>query len=312
MGGALNGIQSIAVKALNGLGSLAQKGFDKIIKSTTKLSDSAGKKIVDDGAAHGQEFADVFTDPIAAGLDEVINNASGELANMLKDLKQKFVDLVLGEVANQLSEVTDKMTAAIEKQRDAALSVFDSQLETIDKLAKAEESLTKEKEYQAERRRIIDERALQSQNYIRNRALAIYEGRIDDARMLTLEDQKNNLDYQDNLTKTDEARRKDLAQENLDALKDAINKAKAEANKFFDDQVKAFEDAAKAITKFPPQTIEEYTTQLDQLNTIAGNIATENGTIFQGMLDKMKTDIKLPNEGVGVFAKISDHLLEVP
>jgi hypothetical protein len=309
MGGLLDGIQDTAVKALNGLGALAESGFDKIIESTKKLSNSAGKDLVDDAEEFGKEYADVFTTPLASGLDEIIDNASGALKEMLDDLKQKFVDLVLGEIAEKVTAAVEQLKSALESQRDAALAVFDTQIETLDKLAKAEESLTKEKEYQADRRRMIDERALQAQNYVRNRALAIYEGRIDDARMLNLEDQKNNIDFQSSLSKTDEARRKDLAQENLEALKEAISKAKAEANKFFDDQVKAFEDAAKAITKFPPQTIEEYETQLGQLNTIAGTIATENGVIFQGMLEKMKTDIKLPNEGVGVFATSLDALV---
>jgi hypothetical protein len=316
IGGIANGMGSLievvedgAVAALNGIGNLAQSGFDKVIESTKKLSDSAGKEMVDDAEAHGKEFADVFTDPIASGLDDIIDNASGELASMLKDLKQQFVDLVLGEVADQLSQATEAMKSALEEQKTAALAVFDTQIETLEKLAKAEESLTKEKEYQAERRKMIDERALQAQNYVRNRALAIYEGRIDDARMLNLEDQKNNIDFQSSLSKIEETRRKDLAQENLEALKEAINKAKAEADKFFDDQIKAFEDAAKAITKFPPQTIEEYEAQLGQLNTIAGTIATENGVIFQDMLNKMKTDIKLPNEGVGVFSTSLDALV---
>ena len=309
MGGLLDGIQNTAVKALNGLGNFAESSFDKIIESTKKLSDSAGEDLVDKGDEFGKEFADVFTDPIASGLDEVINDASGALKDMLDDLKQKFVDLVLGEVAEKVGAAVEQMKNALEGQKDAALAVFDTQIETLEKLAKAEESLTKEKEYQAERRRMIDERALQAQNYVRNRALAIYEGRIDDARMLNLEDQRNSIEFQSSLSKTDEARRKDLAQENLEALKEAINKAKAEADKFFDDQIKAFEDAAKAITKFPPQTIEEYETQLGQLNTIAGTIATENGVIFQDMLNKMKTDIKLPNEGVGVFATSLDALV---
>lgn len=307
--GLLDGIQNIAVKALNGIGNLAQSGFDKIIDSTKKLSDGAGIAIGKDAEVNGREFADVFTDPIAAGLDEVIDGASGKLKEMLDDLRQKFVDLVLDEVAQKVGEAVDQLQSALEKQKEAALHVYDVQLETLDKLAKAEESLTKEKEYQADRRRMIDERALQSQNYIRNRALAIYEGRIDDARVLTLQDNKDTIDFNESLTKVDEARRKDLAQENLDALKDAIQAAKVEADKFFDDQIKAFADAAKEITKFPPQTVEEYTTQLGQLNTAAQTIATNNGTIFEGMLNKMATDIKLPNEGVGVFATSLDELV---
>lgn len=307
----LDGVQSIGNKALNAIGSAATGAFDKIIDSTKKLSDSATGALVDDAEVAGREFADVFTDPIAAGLNEVIDGASGKLKEMLDDLRQQFVDLVLAEVAEAMSAAVDELTEALEKQKEASLAVFDTQLETLDKLAKAEESLTKTKEYEADRRRMIDERALQSQNYVRNRALAIYEGRIDDARVLTLQDGKDTIDFNESLTKVDEARRKDLAQENLDALKDAIQKAKAEADKFFDDQIKLFAEAAKEITKFPPQTVEQYETQLGLLNTAATTMATANGTIFAGMLTAMATDLKLPNPGTGVFATSLDELVDV-
>ena len=307
----LDGVQSIGNKALNAIGSAATGAFDRIIDSTKQLADSASGALVDEAEVAGREFADVFTDPIASGLNEVIDGASGKLKEMLDDLRQQFVDLVLAEVAEAMSAAVDELTEALEKQKEASLAVFDTQLETLDKLAKAEESLTKTKEYEADRRRMIDERALQSQNYLRNRALAIYEGRIDDARVLTLQDGKDTIDFNESLTKVDESRRKDLAQENLDALKDAIQKAKAEADKFFDDQIKLFAEAAKEITKFPPQTVEEYETQLGLLNTAATTMATANGTIFAGMLTAMATDLKLPNPGTGVFATSLDELVDV-
>ena len=297
------------VKAIEKLGQWGQGMLDKIIESTKSLMDSTGKNIVEDANDYGKEYADAFTDPIAAGLDKVYNEADGELAKFLNDLKQRFVDLVLDEVSKKVQDVVEGLNDALQSQKDAALAVYDTQIETLDKLAKAEESLTKEKEYQVERRRMIDERALQMQNYQRERALAIYEGRIDDARVLALEDQKNSLDYTKDLAKLDESRRKDLAEENLQALKDAISAAKDEAGKFFDEQIKGFEDAAKKITQFPPQTIEEYRSMLDQLNTAASGVAQENSQIFEEMLNSMTENIALPNEAVGVFATSLDQLI---
>ena len=299
----------IAQKAIDSIGNAGISLLDKVIESTKSLMDSTGKELVTNANDIGKEYADAFTDPIAAGLDEVINEADGALADFMKDLKQKFVDLVLDEVANKVEDVVAGLRDTLEKQKESALAVYDTQIETLEKLAKAEESLTKEKEYQVNRRKMIDERALQVQNYQRERALAIYEGRIDDARLLALEDQKNSLDYTENLANLDESRRKDLAQENLEALKDAINAARDEAEKFFDEQVKAFEDAAKKITQFPPQTIEEYRSMLDQLNTAASDIAQENSTIFEDMLNEMSNNIALPNEAVGVFATSLDQLI---
>lgn len=309
LGGAIQKGGDLAVGALNTLGDWATGMLDKVIQSTKGLMESAGKNMVKDAEDRGQEYADAFTDPVAAGIDKVIGEADGALADFIKDLKQKFVDLVLGQVAEKVSEVVDSLRNALEDQKNSALDVYNTQIETLDKLAKAEESLTKEKEYQVNRRKMIDERALQIQNYQRERALAIYEGRIDDARLMALEDQKNSLEYASNLANLDESRRKDLAQENLDALKDAINSARDQAEKFFDEQIKGFEEAAKKITQFPPQTIEEYKSMLDQLNTAASDIAQENSNIFTDMLNDMANNIALPNEAVGVFATSLDQLV---
>jgi len=309
LGKAIDSGASFAIKAVEKLGSWGQSMLDKIIESTKSLMDSTGKNLVEDANDFGTEYADAFTDPIAAGLDNLIDEAAGELKKFLDDLKQRFVDLVLGQVAEKVQDVVEGLNQALQDQKDAALAVYDTQIETLDKLAKAEESLTKEKEYQTERRKMIDERALQVLNYQRERALAIYEGRIDDARVLALQDRKNSIEHTDGLAKIDESRRKDLAQENLEALKEAIGAAKEEAGKFFDEQIKGFEDAAKKITQFPPQTIEEYRSMLEQLNTAASGVAQENSEIFEDMLNSMADNIALPNEAVGVFATSLDQLI---
>jgi hypothetical protein len=307
--GIAGGLGDAAKGVLTRIGTLAEGVFERIVESTTALIDSGSDSLVDGAEDAAKAYEDVFNDPPAGGLGKIINEAEGELLEMLTDLRQKFVDLVLDAVSETVSKVVEDMTDALEKQKDAALHVYDVQIETLNKLAKAEESLTKEKEYQAERRKIIDERQLQVANYVRNRALAIYEGRIDDARVLALEDRKSGLDFTLDLGKVDDARTKDLVQENFEALKEQISKAKEEADKFFDDQIQKFKDAAAVITKFPPQTIEEYETQLGQLNTVATGIATANGVIFEGMLNKMATDIKLPNAGVAVFGTSLDALI---
>lgn len=283
------------------------------------------------GRGAGEEFLDGVGETVEEGIDDAIQDplvdaggdagsaageAAGEnflekIAEIVKDLQQKFVDLVLDSVKGALDEATEQLQEALEKQKEEALKVYDTQIKTIEALEKAEESLTKEKEYQANRRRLIDERELQRANYQRNRALAIYEGRIDDARVLSLEDQQNQKDFQENLVKTDEDRRKDLVKENLDYLKESIKNAKEETEKMLEEQIKAFEKAAKEITKFPPLTIEEYSNQLNQLNDAAKKIAGENGNILQDMMTKMRDKLKMPNENVGVFATGLDELIKV-
>jgi phage-related protein len=308
--GVIDGVADAATGVVDSIESTVKGIIENIAGKQQEIIDGAGDNLVEKGKETGRDLGEVITEPLGDALEEVIGGAGDQLKELIRDLKQKFVDLVLDSVKGALDEAVDSMKEALEKQKDAALDVFDQQLEALNKLEKAEESLTKEKEYQADRRRLIDERELQRANYIRNRALAIYEGRIDDARVLSLEEQKNSRDFNTDLAKTDEQRRQDLAKENLDALKEAIQKSKDETDKLLEEQIKAFEEAAKQITKFPPNTIQEYDQQLKELNEVATRIAGENGDILQDMMNKMKDNLKMPNENVGVFRTGLDQLVQ--
>jgi hypothetical protein len=252
--------------------------------------DAAG----DAGESAGENFANKFNDA-------------------LKDIRQKFVDLVGDYLSNEISDASDKLIDALENQRDAALKVFDDQISVIDKLSQAEEALMREREYIANRRKLLDERELNRQNYVRNRALAIYEGRIDDARMLDLEEQKSSKESAESISDLENKRNQDLRKENLEFLKNQIKEAKQEADEFFKAQIEAFKEASKEITKFAPQTIEDYEQQLNQLTSLATEFAQKNGeqfaTTFENMQQKIEQD--MPNKAVTPFAFQLDALVAV-
>jgi TP901 family phage tail tape measure protein len=258
-----------------------------------------------------------ITDPLVDGAGNAGEDAAKEFAKKFKEeidrLRQKFVDLVLGFFDNSINEVVDSLVKALDKQREAALEVFEEQLDVIKKLEKAEESLMRYREYLADRRRLLDERELNRQNYVRNRALAIYEGRIDDARMLDLEERKSKMDSAKSITDLDDKRNKDLAKENLDFIKQQIQKTKEEADKFFREQIEAFKEASKEITKFAPQTIEEYEQQLNALTELAKQAAIDNGEAFAETFKKMEEAISvgLPNIGSGVFTDNLQDLINI-
>jgi predicted RecB family endonuclease len=304
----LEGIKNTAIGVMEGVRKTAVNAIDSLanIKSI-QIEPGAGDDLIDFGKEKGRELAEVITDPIGESLD----NLGGEMGNLVKDIKQKFVDKLLDSVHSKLSEAVDQLTNALEKQKDSALEVFNTQIYALEQLEKAEESLTREQAYQTDRRRMIQERELQILNYQRNRALAIYEGRIDDARMLTLQEQSDNNSYNENIQKLDTDRRKELAQENLNALKDSIQKAQEEASKFYDKQIEDFRNAAAEITKFPPLTIEEYRSQLGQLNDAAKEIAGENGDVLKQMMTDMKDKLRMPNDNVGIFTTGIDSLVSV-
>jgi hypothetical protein len=263
--------------------------------------------------AVSEEIAEILTDEFGtAGADAAAEFAK-KFADEIKGLQQKFVDLVLGFFDTSIKDAVSDLVNALELQRDAALEVFEQQLDTIDKLEKAEESLMRQREYMSDRRRMLDERELNRQNFVRNRALAIYEGRIDDARMFDLEERKSRADSARDITDLDDKRNRDLAKENIDFIKDQIKKTKAEADKFFKEQIEAFKEASKEITKFAPGTIEEYEEQLNALTDLAKKAAEDNGVAFAETFEKMTEAIQtqLPNIGSGVFTENLQDLIDI-
>jgi phage-related protein len=321
--GAVNGGIDSTVNGMSGLvdaGAKAVKGSLKSLqgsgvkKSTGKMFDGGKEVAKTKGDEVGQVYNEAITNAVGEGLGDSLKDAAGKaFKDSVKDLAQRLQDYVMGEMSNALSKLQKKLEESLKKQKDAALAVYDSQVDTLNKLARAEESLTKTKEYEAARRQAIEERALQSQNYIRNRALAIYEGRIDDARMLDLQDRKDAIDSTKSIGQLDSSRKKDLAAENLDALKTAIATAREEADKFFDTTAVKFGEAAAEILKFPPVTKQDYIDQMTSLTELAKTTANDSGIEFSKMFDAFASTIntKMPNDVVGAFTTNLDDLVKV-
>ena len=302
------GVKSLtkgAVSALEGiLGFIddAMKGGDgeKLVESAT---DGAEEDAKDKG--------EIIGDALGEGIEEGVGGSAGSVGQALRDMLQEFVDKTLDYVAENVKDYTGQLTQALQDQKEAALKVFDDQIKTIDALEKAEESLTRTKEYELKRREMLDERELNRQNYVRNRALAIYEGRIDDARMLDLEEQKAKIESAKSVSDLDTKRAEDLAKENRDAIREAIKEAKEAASEYYDSVIEDFQKAAEKITEFPPNTIDEFNNQLNQLLNAAKGVAADSKAEFANMMTELATKITtgLPNEAVGAFTTSLDQLV---
>ena len=296
----------------NAATGLLDKGVSKGISSAegkisndTKIKDAAEKTGEEAGEIMGNSFGDGFED----------SDATGKIAKAIEegivDAVQKLQDYVAGELSDSLTKFVDASVKALEKQKTSALKVFDVQIKTLGKLEKAEESLTKKKEYETNRRKIIDNQALSNEQFRRNYALAVYEGRVDDARMLQLQQGADEKGFSDDLLTIEQKRSKDLAKENLDALKEAIKEAKDAASLFFEESIAKFQESAALITKIAPVTVEQYTAQLQELQTLTETNATSMNTTFGTMFENFATTIadKMPNKVVGPFAANLDELV---
>jgi hypothetical protein len=317
-GGIIGGIDAagdFAKKAVTKIGTTLksglEKGTSKGMKSSTGAIFGAKDNIVDAGKEVGEAGGEAIANAMGDAAGEAGDKAGKAIKDGIKEAAQKLQDYVRDAFKSALDKMIDATVAAMKKQKEAGLKVFDVQLKTLEKLEKAEESLTKTKEYQQNLRKILDDRDLNRANYIRNRALAIYEGRVDDARMLDLEQQGTEKSSVADEVSLVDSRRKDLAAENLAALREAIAEAKEKAGELFDLQIEAFQKAAADIIKIGPVTIEQYTVMQKELETLANTSSTKMNEDFGTMFENFVTTIgdKMPNKVVGAFSTSLDLLV---
>lgn len=314
-----DGIQGVVDKGANlakkGVGKIAEginSVLDKVTSKGLKSSITKNKKsVVDAGKEVGEAGGEAIANAMGDAAGEAGDKAGKAIKDGIKDAAQRLQDYVRDAFKSALDKMIDATVAAMKKQKDAGLKIFDVQLKTLEKLEKAEESLTKTKEYQQNLRKILDDRDLNRANYIRNRALAIYEGRVDDARMLDLEQQGAETSSIADEASLAESRRKDLAAENLAALREAIAEAKEKAGELFDLQIEAFQKAAADIIKIGPVTIEQYAVMQKELETLANTSSSTMTEQFGEMFEKFTTTVadKMPNQVVGAFSTGLDLLV---
>ena len=221
-----------------------------------------------------------IADPSAAeAAGKSIAEAIGE---GLSSLKFNFYDKVIDNLSNSLGKLKDGITKALEKQKDQSLKFFDDQIKAIDALAEADAELTAEKQKQEDERLRIAERALQRDSYLKNRALAIYEGRIDDARTLGLEEAKNQQDFGKETEKNAKDADAVAKSKNRDMAKKVIEKEKEKASVQFDKDLQDFQDFIENIGKYGTLTKDELASQFDELKAKADKTSAGMQGAFKG------------------------------
>ena len=299
-----------ALGAVDAIAGSITGGLDKGIKGGVKQTTKAIKLFGDDSKDEAEDAGEAIAQSTGNGFADALDLA-GAMKKEIDGAVQELQDYVAGELKNAVDKYLTQAENALKKQKDAALKVFQVQIETLDKLEKAQESLTKTMAYESEKRKRIDDKALTDEQFRRNYALAVYEGRTDDARMMQLEQGLDEKSFTEDMKAIETKRSEELAKENLDALKTAINEAKEAAGKFFDESLIKFQEAAALVTKFPPITIQDYQDQVNKLHTITTDAALANSTEFGNMFETFATTIndKMPNKVIGAFTMNLDALV---
>jgi len=228
----------------------------------------------------GRAYANAI-DAGGEGLDNMAEDVGKAVEDALKDATQRFVDTVVDILGNAVSDLKSDLTDALSDQRDAALQYFDDQISAIEALEKAEEELfRKQEQIESDRQRNRD-RALQRENYRRNRSLAIYEGRIDDARQLDLEERKASESFDQETGRITRDRIREEQSRQRDTVKDILKRQKEDAKETFDDIIDNFEEFVEKIGKYGTYNQEELEQQFAEIREAAKSASIDLTDAFE-------------------------------
>jgi TP901 family phage tail tape measure protein len=224
--------------------------------------DDSEDDLNDSGEKGGEAWNDGFKDE--AGKDVGKSIADNILADFLGVLKPRL--------RKQMDELKQTLEDAFEANKNDRLSQFDDQIKKIEDAKKAEEELLKTQEYIERKRELMQKRALDMQNYQRNRALAIYEGRISDVRQLDLNATVSTKDYSKNLLEIENDRQKYLTDKARDGAIDRINLEKKAEEERLQILEKAFKAKLDMIMEYEPRTVAEFEGMMSQLKGVMNEL----------------------------------------
>jgi len=251
-------------------------------------------KIFKNPNAIADEIREAFKKAAPAALDGgagLINKINQAVKNGLLDLQVEFTEKLFSNLDEQFDKVTNNIKKQLDKQRENALDAFDDMSAGIDALAEAEEKLTKKMDYEEKRREMIRNRASDVENYIRERKLAIYEGRYEDARRLDAEERKAKQSADKELLDLDRGYNRDLQAEQREIAKAVIANQKEQLEKQFDLLEEQFDEQVELLKEKGFASKEEFEKSLKNLGGIGVDFSEKMATIFGSSMDELPSAI---------------------
>jgi TP901 family phage tail tape measure protein len=316
VGGLLDGVDWLANGLIGAIDSALESIAESFKKKFGREIDVPISLTPDGEKSELQKEIDELVSEISGALEgtgeEIGNAVGGAVKDALKDLQQRFVDLVVDYLGDRVSKYKSQLTELLEEQKEKQLQYFDDQLAALDALEKAEEELTETKDYETGRRRMIEDRDLQRAKYQRERALAIYEGRVDDARTLDLEEEKNTKSFRDELDQYDGDRAKQLQSRQRETVKQILEQQKKDAEKAFDEIIKNYEKFVEDIGKYGTYNQEELAKQFEEIRGKAAEATAAMQTSFREYyLEIPKIIQQYTDPTVGFFSEPLDKLISI-
>lgn len=242
------------------------------LRKVNLLPEPSVRKGKDDAEEAGKEIADAIAQGAA---DEL--GPGGAAESELSDAFKEFLSSFKSAIDDQVDKVLESAKEAYDDYSESVIQGYEDQIEAIQASQKQREIATSEAEYQAKRMELLRKKALDAENYLRERALAIYEGRIDDARMLDNEHVRNTADANEELSDLDNDHAEELTRRDEQAKMDEINRQKDHAKEMLDEKKKQLNADLDLLKQHTPRTAAE---MQNLINTVAQKM-TQYGATWQ-------------------------------
>ena len=278
-------VQGDSFKISDELASSIDGGLQDLTDGITEVVGyDLGRSVRDalNGVVDDADFAAQLTDAIVEGTEDAVpevedaykdalNKAATEAALAAADALRKVTVTWIGKVKTkfqqEMKKIADSAMKAFEAYSKVYLSAYDTRVQAIQDVISAEKELTKTIEYETARRDMLARMALDRENFIRNRALAIYEGRIEDARNITVKFRKSSDSSEGNVVKLDTSRGKHLLDLKRQNAINEIQEAKKHAAELIQIERDVLSDELALLQEKLPQNAAEWQQYVDDVNT---------------------------------------------
>jgi phage-related protein len=285
-----------------------EMGSDVNAALASQLSDPTDvKKALNDTLGGAAKNA-----PGAKAAGESLGEAIAKgIKDKLISLKEDWTGNFFGKADDQVAKITENYKEAIDKQKEEALKAFDTQVSAIEALGKAEEELTAKMDYEEKRREMIRSRALDKENYLRERKIAKYEGRTEDVRSLDLSFRKSDQAAGKDISNLDIDRAKTLQEQQRSIAIAVINREKEAMAQTFDEMQKQFDINLEKILNKGFSTKEEFSALLSEIGGAAQGFSGELSGVFEGVMTSLPSIIKRSTDpSVGMFSMTMQKLVD--
>lgn len=303
--------------AASGMAGFIRKGMDSIDKSyAKKIGQGINKALVStagdpDGLKKAIEESLKKNADVAKSGGEALGTAvANGMKKKMQDIKKTFTDGFFGKADAAVDRYVDSLRRGLEDQRDQALEAFDNQADAIQELADAEERLTSKIEYEEKKRLLIKTRALDQENYLRERKVAVYEGRTEDVRSLDLASQKSKTESTKEESDLDLSRLRTLQGEQRDRALAVIAKAKDDLAKEYERMFRDFDTQIENIQSVGFSTEEEFRTLLSRLGSASQTFSDAITDTFSDSMVALPSAIREHiDPSIGMFTVTMDKLV---